>query len=157
MNELCPCCSGNNYATCCEPFLNGTSLPNRPEQLMRSRYTAFCKGNVDYLIATHHRSERQPDERAQLAATIRETTWLSLRLLGTTEVAQGNRGRVEFAAFFRTHGSVGQLHERSTFVREEGRWSYLQGVQLPPIVIARNDPCWCGSGRKLKQCHTKMP
>ncbi len=157
MSEQCPCRSGNGYATCCEPFLLGTALPSTPAQLMRSRYTAFCKGNVDYLSATQHPSERQPDERSQLAATIRETTWLSLRLLATTEVAQGNRGTVEFAAFFRTHESVGQLHERSTFVWEAGRWFYLQGVQLPPIVIARNETCWCGSGRKLKQCHTKMP
>ena len=124
---------------------------------MRSRYTAFCTGNVDYLIATRHPSERQADDHRQLVATIRDTAWLSLRLLATTQVARGNRGVVEFTAFFLTHESVGQLHERSTFVREAGRWYYLHGVQLPPVTLERNDPCWCGSGRKFKQCHTKMP
>jgi len=124
---------------------------------MRSRYTAFCRGDVDYLLATLHPSARQPDDRSQLVATIRETTWLGLRVLAVSQPAHGDRGTVEFVAFYqpKQRNSMGQLHEKSTFVREEGRWFYRDGVQLAPIVIARNDPCWCGSGRKFKQCHAK--
>jgi len=153
--------------------LAGTALPSQPEELMRSRYTAFCKGNVDYLIATHHPTQRQPDDRQTLAETGRTTEWLSLRVQGSSQSIAGeiigentreitgdiggNRGTVTFVTFYRHQGTVGQLHERSTFLREDGRWYYVTGVRLEPIAIRRNDPCWCGSGRKLKQCHKAMP
>ena len=101
---------------------------------MRSRYTAFCRGEVDYLIATHHPSKRQGDDRQSLTQTIAETEWLNLRVLASREM--GEVGTVEFVAFFKAQGTLSQLHERSDFVRLE-----------------RNDPCWCGSGKKFKKCH----
>ena len=119
---------------------------------MRSRYTAFCRQDVAYLIATHQPAQRQPDDDRELRVAIRDTEWLSLRLLAAPP-AQGKQGTVEFVAFYRSQGTVGQLHERSTFIREDGRWYYRAGLRLPPVAMGRNDPCWCGSGRKLKQCH----
>lgn len=151
--QLCPCGSGLPFATCCEPFLTSATLPTTPEQLMRSRYTAFHQGAVDYLLATHHPSQRQPDERGALVASIEATEWLSLRVLQTTQPTKDGRGMVEFVAFYRTQEQLGQLHERSTFVRERGRWYYDAGVQLGPIPLGRNDLCWCGSGKKVKHCH----
>ncbi len=114
---------------------------------MRSRYSAFCTGNIDYLIATHHPTQRGNQERQALAQTIAETEWLSLRVLAATE------NQVEFVAFYKTQGKLGQLHERSNFVQHNGQWVYVDGMYLPPIKLERNDPCWCGSGKKLKQCH----
>jgi SEC-C motif-containing protein len=152
MNEQCPCGSGQSFAACCESFLTGVARPATPEQLMRSRYTAFCRQQVDYLIATHHPPQRELDERQALLKTTRETTWLSLRVLAAPP-ARGDHGVVEFVAFFLSHNTVNQLHERSNFVRDAGRWYYVDGLHLPPITVGRNDPCWCGSGRKLKQCH----
>lgn len=118
---------------------------------MRSRYTAFCRGDVDYLIATHHPSKRQDDDRQSLSQTIAMSEWLGLRVLHSG--ATGDAGTVEFVAFFKAQGQLHQLHERSDFVRQDGRWYYLQGKHLPPIRLERNDPCWCGSGRKYKKCH----
>ncbi len=114
---------------------------------MRSRYSAFCTGNVNYLIATHHPAQRGADDRQTLAQTIAETEWLSLRVLHSSE------SQVEFVAFFKSDNVLAQLHERSNFVRLNGRWVYVDGVHLPPIRLERNDPCWCGRGKKLKQCH----
>ncbi|MCB0187121.1 MAG: YchJ family protein [Caldilineaceae bacterium] len=148
----CPCGSGMPYALCCEPYLAGAALPSHPEELMRSRYTAFCRQDVAYLIATHHPAQRQPDDDRELRVAMRDTEWLSLRLLAAPP-ARGKQGTVEFVAFYRNQGTVGQLHERSTFIREDGRWYYREGLRLPPVAMGRNDPCWCGSGRKLKQCH----
>ena len=119
---------------------------------MRSRYTAFATGEVAYLIATHHPSKRQADDEHVLRVSLRDTEWLSLRVLAVPQT-HGNHGIVEFVAFYRNKGKIGQLHERSTFVREAGQWCYLDGLRLPPVAMGRNDPCWCGSGRKLKQCH----
>lgn len=144
---FCPCGSGKNFADCCQPFLQNKARPASPEQLMRSRYSAFATGSIDYLIATHHPSKHQADDRQSLAETIATTEWLSLRVLN----ASGKF--VDFVAFHQTGGNIGQLHEKSEFVFENGRWYYLSGVVLPAIKLERNDPCWCGSGRKLKKCH----
>jgi len=152
IDYLCHCHSGNTYQTCCQPYLAGEATPSTPEQLMRSRYTAFCREEVDYLIATHHPSKRQGDDRQSLSQTIAMTEWLGLRLLHSQ--AKGEVGTVEFVAFFKIQaGQLHQLHECSDFVRQDGRWYYQQGKHLPPIRLERNDPCWCGSGRKYKKCH----
>lgn len=151
MDSLCPCGSGNPYSACCQPYHTGRSHPQTPEQLMRTRYSAFCQGQIDYLIATHHPSQRQGDDRQMLRQTIASTQWVGLRVLHSKQAA--DIGTVEFVAFYQRIGVVEQLHERAEFVREQGRWFYLRGEILPPITIGRNEPCWCGSGRKYKQCH----
>ena len=152
-DDLCPCGSGNLYQACCQPYLASESHPSLPEQLMRSRYTAFCKGNIDYLIATHHPSKQRTDDRPTMAMTIAETTWLGLRVLKSNGTQAIGVGSVEFVAFYQSKSGLGQLHEKSEFIWQEGRWYYLQGTLLEPIPIGRNDPCWCGSGRKYKKCH----
>lgn len=134
---------------------------------MRSRYAAFCEGNIDYLIRTHHPSQHQVDDHDRLAQSIQETEWISLRVVKSS--MDGDNGSVEFVAFYRERqfstltefkdnesaDPPEQRHERSAFVREQGRWLYVDGITLPPITIARNDPCWCGRGKKFKQCHGK--
>lgn len=121
---------------------------------MRSRYTAFCMANIDYLIATHHPSQRQADERQTLTRTIADTRWFSLRILNRDRSKEANGvGVVEFVAFYQSQGNLGQLHERSQFIHQDNRWYYHHGTMLEPITIGRNDPCWCGSGKKYKKCH----
>lgn len=122
---------------------------------MRSRYTAYCRGNVDYLIATHHPTRRTPGERASLTDSVLATTWLGLTLVATEQgQPQDQTGTVEFVAFYRA-AELGQIHEKSRFVKQRDRWFYLDGDHLPPLWPKRNDSCWCGSGKKFKQCHGK--
>lgn len=137
---------------CCARFHRGEASPTTPEQLMRSRYAAFRLGEIDYLLATSHPALHGPDERATLERSCRATEWLALRILDAPP-AVGDSGEVEFVAFHRAGASVQQLHERSRFVREGGRWLYRSGRILPAMSIGRNDPCWCGSGAKRKNCH----
>lgn len=123
------------------------------EVLMRSRYTAYCLGNVDYLVDTHHPTRRAPNERTALADSIRTTTWVKLTVLTTARGQPEDReGTVEFVAYHSTP-APGQIHEHSRFVRQKDRWLYLDGDLLPPLWPKRNDPCWCGSGKKHKACH----
>lgn len=88
---------------------------------MRSRYAAFALGKVDYLLATWHPTTRPPS----LTLTPGQV-WLLLRVLATT--ASGDRGIVEFTARSRIGGATQVLHETSNFVRETGRWFYVDGV-----------------------------
>ncbi len=122
---------------------------------MRSRYSAFCTGNIDYLIASHHVSKCRADEREVLDRTIGQTRWLGLKIIKTgTDIKNENAGHVEFVAFY-DNGTSGQMHECSSFIREKGQWYYLEGTILPPVKWKRNDPCWCNSGKKYKKCHGK--
>lgn len=155
-NTACFCGNQKYYSECCLPFISGNLKPETPEQLMRSRYSAFCIKDIEYLISTHHHSKQQPNEREILAQTINETQWLGLKVL-KTDKRRINQvvGHVEFAAFYKNNNKIEQLHENSKFIYENGQWYYLDGVMLEPLKFARNEPCWCGSMKKFKKCHGK--
>ncbi len=153
IQPLCDCGSQVPYDECCGPLLSGKSKANSPEQLMRSRFSAFCKKNIQYLMDTRHPSKREPDDRESLNHTMNETQWLGLKIIKTSKNKKDEgTGQVEFAAFYKA-GDFGQLHERSTFIRENKSWFYLDGQMLEPVKTGRNEPCWCNSGKKYKKCH----
>lgn len=148
----CPCGSRKIFKECCEPFHEGRSLPQSPEALMRSRFSAFFLKKADYLLATLHPENHAQNEKQLIEFSMQNTKWLSLRIL-KTKLKLPCDGWVEFVAF--SEGNpVEQLHENSHFKFQNGRWYYTTGVQLPPIKLQRNDDCWCGSGKKLKKCHS---
>lgn len=117
---------------------------------MCSRYSAFCLGNIIYLIDTLHPDKRQQDDEQTLADTIDKTHWLGLKILAHETTNQN--ATVEFAAFFQQE-PIGQLHECSRFVKQDNLWFYVDGDFLPPIKLSRNDLCFCDSGNKFKKCH----
>lgn len=120
---------------------------------MRSRFTAFVMGNVEYLLATLHPSQQQDSDRAKITHASQRHQWRSLRVLACSPV-RDQRATVEFVAFYSdAETAVGQLHECSRFVFEQQRWWYVDGDMLAPVKLGRNDVCWCGSGRKMKKCH----
>ncbi len=132
---------------------------------MRARFTAFCHGNGDYLIATHHPDAHSANERDETERSIAATEWLNLTIIEASKGRENDAiGIIEFAAAFRKKTltasasdpdptEVSQMHERSRFVQEDGQWFYIDGQQLPPHQTPRNSPCWCGSGKKTKRCH----
>jgi len=147
----CPCGSGNDYSQCCGRYIDAVESPQYPEQLMRSRYTAFVLRESDYLLQSWHESSRP--EQLQLELGVR---WFGLEIIGCQGgEANDNEGWVEFIAQFKGNGRLQSLHERSRFVREQGRWQYVDGqIQQQPEAekIGRNAPCPCGSGKKFKRC-----
>lgn len=149
-SSRCPCNSGLLYKECCQPLHLNKSVAEDAEKLMRSRYSAFQLGLVDYLLDTLHPSKRHPGERQALQESVNNTQWLGLKILD--HKSANNLAEVEFVAFYEDD-PVGQLHERSRFTREAGRWFYHDGLFLPAVKLGRNENCFCGSGRKFKQCH----
>ena len=122
----CPCSSGLPVAACCGPLLDGTRTAVTAEQLMRSRYTAFSLGDVAHLLATWHPRTRPTS--LDLDPGVR---WTGLDVLTTTGGSPLEReGTVEFRAHHVVAGRSGAQHERSRFLREQGRWFYLDGVSL---------------------------
>lgn len=93
---------------------------------MRSRYSAFAMQNESYLLNTWHASTRP-------AAVPFEpgTKWLGLKIVATLDV-DTDHAEVEFIARFRVGGASAQrINERSRFIREDGRWLYVDGRQSP--------------------------
>jgi SEC-C motif-containing protein len=88
---------------------------------MRSRYTAYVLGDAAYLLATWH-----PGTRPAEVAPEPGTRWLGLEVRARREV-DATHAEVEFVARYRVQGRGGRLHERSRFVREDGRWLYVDG------------------------------
>ncbi|MDW4572324.1 YchJ family metal-binding protein [Microbacterium sp. M3] len=124
--DPCPCGSGDRFHGCCGPVLHGTPAPTA-ERLMRSRYTAFVVGDARHLAGTWHPGTR-PDDLALDPAQ----RWTGLEILATEGGGPGDaRGTVEFRAAWRWGRERGELHERSRFVRQSGRWWYLDG-ELDP-------------------------
>ena len=149
--QKCPCGSGRPFPVCCEPFLEGQSFPETAEELMRSRYSAYAQGNVDYVLATQVEQDREAVKNWSDRATFQ-----ALRVLTTEGGGAGDsEGLVDFEADYLAQG-VAQTHrERSTFRRIEDRWTFVKGQGVPvtaPPRVGRNDPCLCGSGKKFKKC-----
>ena len=115
------------YADCCGRFIDHWDTQPAPdaECLMRSRYTAFVCERADYLLATWHPSHRPASLDFDAAAQ-----WLGLEVRGHW-VKDADHAEVEFVARHRLGGRAVRLHERSRFVREGGRWYYVDGDMLP--------------------------
>ena len=115
------------YADCCGRFIDHWDTQPVPdaECLMRSRYTAFVRERADYLLATWHPSHRPASLDFDAA-----TQWLGLEVRGHW-VQNADHAEVEFVARHRLGGRAVRLHERSRFVREGGRWYYVDGDMLP--------------------------
>lgn len=120
--SFCPCQSGLPYAKCCGPYHRGEAAPTA-EALMRSRYSAFALGLGDYILETWE--SRYRPESADIDP---DTQWRRLVILDTEDF--GETATVEFRAHWRNKMERGIMHERSSFVREDGRWFYTMGVQL---------------------------
>lgn len=111
------------FASCCGPYL--ADFAGRPapdaESLMRSRYSAFVREDAGYLLATWHRNHRPPSVEFEP-----RLKWLGLDVR-EHRVLDAGHAEVEFIARSRLAGRAHRLHERSRFVREQGRWYYLEG------------------------------
>jgi SEC-C motif domain protein len=114
----CPCDSHRPYSQCCKP-LHGGVAATTAEALMRSRYSAYVLEIGAYLLSTWH-----PSTRPQ-SLDLHKTQWLGLTV--KQHSAAGDTATVEFVARYKVQGKAHRLHERSRFVREEGRWFYVDG------------------------------
>ncbi len=89
---------------------------------MRSRYSAFVLDQTDYLLASWHASTR-PTALEPNPAGLK---WLGLEVRRHT-LLDADHASVEFVARSRLGGRARRLHEVSRFVREAGRWFYVDG------------------------------
>ncbi|AMX02366.1 YchJ family metal-binding protein [Microbulbifer thermotolerans] len=118
----CPCGSGLPLKRCCGPFLDGTAYPDSAETLMRSRFTAFTRGNLPYLRKTW-----DPNTCPELTPDDLQTQWTRLEVLRSTQAA--DKAIVEFRAWYRDNGTEQAMHEISLFKLHKKRWVYVAPLQ----------------------------
>lgn len=154
----CPCGSAKPFEDCCGPILAGGPAATA-EALMRSRYTAYVRCDVDHLERSLAPEARTDHDRKAAEAWAKSVEWLGLSIL-SSEGGNGTEetGQVEFTARFRQNGLEQTHHETGSFRRHDATWVYVDGkMHNKPVVrggpkVGRNDPCPCGSGKKYKHC-----
>jgi SEC-C motif-containing protein len=157
--DLCPCGSNRTYTECCRPLIKGEGSATTAEQLMRSRYCAFVKKDIDYLLTSLHPEYRSDYDEQSTRAWAESAEWKGIKIVNTTAGGpEDSEGQVEFVVTYIEKGNRQEHHELSAFKKENGVWFFTAGKTMSkPAVRAapktgRNDPCICGSGRKFKKC-----
>lgn len=150
----CPCDTKQNYDVCCGRFISGNALPATPEELMRSRYTAYTKADFGYITRTMKPPASNHFHAMEAEKWVKEVTWAGLKVISARR--ENNKGFVEFIAYFSSNNMPKTLHEVSEFHFENGQWYYVDGRLPAPKTLpkrpGRNDLCYCGSGVKYKNC-----
>ena len=116
---------------CCGRYLDHFDTTPAPdaESLMRSRYSAFVLSREDYLIKTWYNTTCPSDLNFEP-----DVKWLGLevrahRVMGPTQA------EVEFVALSRLKGHPTRLHELSRFIKDNGRWFYVDGILRTPQLL----------------------
>lgn len=178
----CPCGLSRSYEDCCGRYISGAELPPTAEALMRSRYTAFTRGEYAYIGQTFADAAEREAHAKGAEDWAKSGTFKRLEVLGTHQGGpRDTKGIVEFVATYTQDGVGWDHHETSHFEKDvSGRWLYAGGdghrhregethhhhghhghshghsghtVRREGPKVGRNDPCPCGSGQKYKKCH----
>jgi SEC-C motif domain protein len=163
--DICPCRIAaeekREFTDCCGPYLAREKNPPTAEDLMRSRYSAYAKADIDYLFDTLAPEQRKDFNRDATSEWAKKSEWLGLDVI---EIEQGLEdaftGTVTFVAHYGRDGKKLTHKEKSLFRRDpsDGRWLFANELALKAAPITRgpqpgrNDPCPCGSGKKYKKC-----
>ncbi|MEB3753287.1 YchJ family protein [Acinetobacter sp. MD2(2019)] len=144
----CPCGQGQ-YSSCCEPLHLGKAKAETAEQLMRSRYSAFAKQQVDYIVATTAIGQQAQLDRAALLSWSIDNAWQQLEILNSVPRVDASHAMVEFKAYY-SDGQARIHHEQSYFVKHQNAWYFIDPtLQTFPSM---KHACLCGSEKKFKHC-----
>ena len=155
----CLCGSGKELADCCGPVIENPAAARTPEELMRARFTAHCQRKYAFLVESTHPNHRDGVSEKEIAQWADNVIWTELEVHSATPGATDDEGLVAFTARFTIKDTPQELREDASFVREDGRWFYVDGhvhgqepYRRETPRVGRNEPCLCGSGKKYKKC-----
>ena len=152
-NLSCPCGS-ELYSECCQALHLGQKKAETAAQLMRSRYSAFAKQEIDYIVKTTALGQQQALDAKAIADWSKANQWLKLEVVQAQEKLDKNHAQVEFKAHYSALDGADQSlqihHEVSHFVFHQQQWFFLDPTV--DMQVTMKQPCICGSGKKFKQC-----
>jgi SEC-C motif-containing protein len=139
-SDLCPCGSGAPYKTCCSPLHKGEREAPDAESMMRSRYAAYAKREIAYLIRTldpAHDDRKLPEGELHtlLAAAARNQRYMGLTILDHAAPNAEGIAEVLFLAKVFERGRDFSFVERSEFAHDGTGWRYRRGDLLPLAKI----------------------
>jgi len=142
---------------CCGRYIRGGEKAPTAEALMRSRYSAYAREEVDYLVDTQAPESRKPSLEREILRFSQAADFEGLTIERTEAGQPGDaKGMVEFTANYRVDGKRHIMRERSNFrFDDDAGWYYVNGSSAPTRSakkVGRNDPCPCESGKKYKKC-----
>lgn len=161
----CYCGNHQLFEQCCFLIINGIKEAETPEQLMRSRYSAYATKNAQYIYQTYALKSQKRQSIEEIKNWAEQTQWLNLTIEQTKECFKENFKAIKnnnsplptvtFCALYIHNKSFCQMSEISRFTLENNLWRYLDGEIVEHIEISppkRNDRCLCQSNRKFKHC-----
>ena len=128
----CPCNPMHHYDDCCGRIHRGDRDAYTAVELMRSRYSAFVLIDGGYLQRSHHSSTRPSTEKElkDIISFASAVDWVKLDVICKQQGRVGDaKGSVEFKAYFRYDGVEDCIHEHATFVKELGKWVYVDKLK----------------------------
>lgn len=126
--NACLCCSGVNYSECCGRFIDNQEIPSTPEELMRSRYTAFAQANVEYIADTMKSPAADNFDLEEARQAAQQLSWDTFEIVRSS--MDGDNGSVEYIAYLVVDGAKHKLHKLCEFTRENGNWYFINGQDM---------------------------
>ena len=181
LNQTCFCGSHKNFSSCCQPFIEQKKTPKTPEQLMRSRFSAYAVGNGQYIYDTYAKSSQLSQSVKDINDWSKACTWIALQIYSINNnnviISESAEQYIEFSAFYIEDNILYELRENSRFVLENIklenvpksiqqnlRWRYIDGdivKHCERVKVKRKELCPCNNfptawtvkkGKKYKQC-----
>ncbi len=122
-SAFCFCGSVIPFQECCQKYIDGLQKAPTALALMKSRYSAYCTHQADYLLNTTHILRRKYYSKAAILNWAAANEWQKL------EIITFSNNTVEFKAYFIDENKQNQIHhEFSTFKQENGSWFYVDGT-----------------------------
>ena len=129
--QTCPCGNELPFFKCCGAIHNDEKNAETAEELMRSRYSAFATGNGNYLIQSQSIQTREESNKEEVIRWAKSVKWIKLEIIHSINGGKkDSTGIVEFKAYYKRNFLNYSIHERSKFVKEKGKWYYLEGIHF---------------------------
>lgn len=150
---MCYCGKTLKFEQCCKPIIAGEKSADTAEQLMRSRYSAYCVKECGYIHNTYTNELKAANSEHEISVFAELAVFIGLTVYQHQHDEES--ATVHFKAEYLCDGFLCQLEEISDFIIEAGQWRYNNGTIIPhpEVKLGRNDVCPCGSNKKFKKCH----
>ncbi len=178
--QTCFCGTNLPFEQCCQPLINQNKLAQTPEQLMRSRFSAYATREYQYIFDTYAKQSQSELSVEDIQSSGEDSHWFSL-VIYTSEILENEKEQfVEFSAFYITDDILYEMREKSRFVLEDvnkvvdghennnEQWRYVDGDIIKHCLlekVTRKQICPCNNyptawpssidkkkGKKYKQC-----
>jgi SEC-C motif-containing protein len=125
---ICPCGSQKIYPDCCGLYILEKNTAPTAEALMRSRYSAYALGNLEYIRDTMLPPAANGFNLKNAKERAKHIQWTRLEVLKSwQDDKHKDKAYVEFIAYYMSNDMHSNLHEISEFHFVENKWFYVDG------------------------------